>query len=49
MSIESLDPQLANRIAGTDSYNLTRVLENAESIARNTGIDLLIGLCGFPE
>lgn len=48
MSIESLEPELAKRIAGTDSYNLTRVLENAEYIARNTGIDLLIAPVWLP-
>ncbi len=42
MSIESLDPDLAKRIAGTDSYNLEKVIENAEYIAQSTEIDLLI-------
>ncbi|MDO8726967.1 MAG: radical SAM protein [Candidatus Methanoperedens sp.] len=48
MSIESLDPELAKTIAGTDSYNLARVLENAEYIARNTDIDLLIAPVWLP-
>ncbi len=48
MSIESLEPELAKRIAGTDAYNLPRVLENAEYIARNTGIDLLIAPVWLP-
>lgn len=48
MSIESLDSQLAKRIAGTGAYNLERVLENAEYIARNTGIDLLIAPVWLP-
>ncbi len=48
MSIESLEPELAKRIAGTDAYNLARVLENAEYIARNTGIDLLIAPVWLP-
>lgn len=48
MSIESLEPELAKRIAGTDTYNLARVLENAEYIARNTGIDLLIAPVWLP-
>ena len=30
MSIESLDPDLARRIAGTDSYKLEQVIESAE-------------------
>lgn len=42
MSIDSLDPDLAKRIAGTNSYRLEKVLENAEYIAQNTDIDLLI-------
>jgi uncharacterized Fe-S cluster-containing radical SAM superfamily enzyme len=48
MSIESLDPGLAKRIAGTDSYNLERVIENAEYIAKNTDIDLLIAPVWLP-
>jgi len=48
MSIESLDPELAKRIAGTDAYNLPRVLENAEHIARHTDIDLLIAPVWLP-
>lgn len=48
MSIESLEPELAKKIAGTDSYNLERVLGNAEHIARNTGIDLLIAPVWLP-
>jgi uncharacterized Fe-S cluster-containing radical SAM superfamily enzyme len=48
MSIESLDPGLAKRIAGTDSYNLERVVENAEYIARDTDIDLLIAPVWLP-
>ncbi|VVB93802.1 7,8-dihydro-6-hydroxymethylpterin dimethyltransferase [uncultured archaeon] len=42
ISIESLDPALAKSIAGIDFYNVERVLENAEYIAKNTDIDLLI-------
>ncbi|VVB88907.1 Coenzyme PQQ synthesis protein E [uncultured archaeon] len=48
MSIESLEPELAKRIAGTDSYNLERVLGNAGHIARNTDIDLLIAPVWLP-
>lgn len=48
MSIESLDSGLAKRIAGTDSYNLERVIENAEYIAKNTSIDLLIAPVWLP-
>jgi len=48
MSIESLEPELAKRIAGTDAYNLARVLENAEYIARSTGISLLIAPVWLP-
>jgi len=48
MSIESLEPELAKRIAGTDAYNLAQVLENAEYIARNTSINLLIAPVWLP-
>jgi uncharacterized Fe-S cluster-containing radical SAM superfamily enzyme len=48
MSIESLDPELAKRIAGTDSYNLERVIESAEYIAKNTDVDLLIAPVWLP-
>jgi uncharacterized Fe-S cluster-containing radical SAM superfamily enzyme len=48
MSIESLDPELATRIAGTNSYNIEKVIENAEYIAQNTGIDLLIAPVWLP-
>ncbi len=48
MSIESLEPDLAKKIAGTDSYDLSRVLENAGYIAKNTSIDLLIAPVWLP-
>ncbi|MDP2845737.1 MAG: radical SAM protein [Candidatus Methanoperedens sp.] len=48
MSIESLDPELATRIAGTNSYNIEKVVENAGYIAQNTGIDLLIAPVWLP-
>ncbi len=48
MSIESLYPDLARRIAGTDSYDLEKVLKSAEYIARNTNIDLLIAPVWLP-
>src|SRR3972149_8855404 len=48
MSIESLVPELAKRIAGKDSYNIDRVLDNAEYIAQNTDIDLLIAPVWLP-
>lgn len=48
MSIESLDSELAKMISGMDAYNLIRVLENAEYIAGNTGIDLLIAPVWLP-
>ncbi len=48
MSIESLDPELAKRCAGTDSYNIEKVLESAGYIARNTNIDLLIAPVWLP-
>ncbi len=48
ISIESLEPRLAKRIAGTESYNVERVLENAKYIAQNTEIDLLIAPVWLP-
>jgi len=48
MSIESLDPELATRIAGTNSYNIEKVLETAKYIAQNTNIDLLIAPVWLP-
>ena len=48
MSIESLDPKLAKSIAGANAYNLAWVLKNAEHIAMNTDIDLLIAPVWLP-
>lgn len=48
ISIESLNPELAKSIAGTRSYDVEKVLENAEYIARNTNIDLLIAPVWLP-
>jgi len=48
MSIETLDPELAKKIAGIDHYDIEKVLRNAEYIARNTGIDLLIAPVWLP-
>ncbi len=48
MSIESLDPELATRIAGTNSYNIEKVVENAEYIAKSSAIDLLIAPVWLP-
>jgi uncharacterized Fe-S cluster-containing radical SAM superfamily enzyme len=48
MSIEALDPELAKHIAGIDHYNIKKVLRNAEYIAGNTGIDLLIAPVWLP-
>ena len=48
MSIESLDSDLAKRIAGTDSYDVGKVLKSAEYNAKNTNIDLLIAPVWLP-
>ena len=48
MSIESIDPGLAKTIAGTNAYDLGRVLDNARHIVDNTGIDLLIAPVWLP-
>ncbi|MEM4157568.1 MAG: radical SAM protein [Candidatus Methanomethylicaceae archaeon] len=42
LSIDALDPQLAKRLAGTENYNVNRVIEMAKYITENTSIDLLI-------
>jgi len=49
LSIESLDPEHARKIAGTDSYNLEKILLNAEYIAKNTDIDILIAPVWIPR
>ena len=48
MSIEALDPALAKRISGIDSYNIEKVQKTAEYIAMNTGIDLLVAPVWLP-
>ena len=48
ISIESLDPDLAKRIAGTESYSIERIIESAEYIAGSTDIDLLIAPVWLP-
>lgn len=48
ISIEALDPEIARKIAGTDSYNIEKVRKTAEYIAGNTGIDLLIAPVWLP-
>ena len=48
MSIEALDPETARKIAGTDSYNIEKVLKTAEYITGNTDIDLLIAPVWIP-
>lgn len=48
ISIEALDPELAKKIAGTDSYDIGRILDTAEYIASNTDIDLLIAPVWLP-
>jgi uncharacterized Fe-S cluster-containing radical SAM superfamily enzyme len=48
MSIESLEPELAKKLAGTDSYKIEKVLEIAKYIAQNTDIDILIAPVWLP-
>lgn len=47
LSIHSLDPELAKRLAGTDDYDLNAVLRLAEAIT-NSGIDLLLAPVWLP-
>lgn len=42
LSIDSLDPELARRMADTPWYNIPRIVELAKYIIENTNIDLLI-------
>ncbi|HIQ02832.1 MAG TPA: radical SAM protein [Desulfurococcales archaeon] len=42
LSIDSLDPNLAKYLQGTEWYNAKRVMEVAEYIVKNTRIDLLL-------
>lgn len=48
ISIEAIEPDLAKKIAGTDSYRIDRVLEVARYITKNTNIDLLIAPVWLP-
>lgn len=48
LSIDSLDPELARRLAGTPGYDVARVMEAAEYLARETGIDLHIAPVWLP-
>ena len=41
LTVNSLDEELAKKLAGTDSYDLDKVLKNAQYVARS-GIDLLV-------
>ena len=42
LSIDALDPVLAKKLAGTEQYDVERILELAKHIVENTPIDLLI-------
>ena len=42
LSIDALDPLLAKKLAGTEDYDVNRVIELAKYITENTSIDLLI-------
>ena len=48
MSIEALDPELAKKIAGIDSYDIEKILGTAEYIVKKTDIDLLIAPVYLP-
>lgn len=48
LSIDALDPELARRLAATSTYNVKKVLEVAEHIARSTTMDLLISPVWVP-
>ncbi|MBC7112510.1 MAG: radical SAM protein [Candidatus Methanomethyliales bacterium] len=42
LSIDALNPQLAKRLAGSEDYDVNRVIEMAKYITENTSIDLLL-------
>lgn len=48
LSIDSLDPELARRLADTPTYNVDRVIGLAEHIVKNTRMDLLIAPVWVP-
>ena len=49
LSIDALDNELAKRIANTNNYNLSHVLNIAEYIVKNSSIDLLIAPVWIPK
>jgi len=42
LSIDSTDPKLAQTLAGTEAYDLSKIIRNAEYITNQTKIDLLL-------
>lgn len=48
LSIDTLDPEKARLLSGTREYDLRRILEIAEFIARETKIDLLLAPVWVP-
>ena len=48
LSIDALDPQLASRLAGNPRYDVARVVDAAEYLVRETGIDLHIAPVWLP-
>jgi len=48
LSIDAMDPELAKKLSNTEYYDVTRILELAEYISRNTNIDLLIAPVWVP-
>lgn len=48
LSIDALDPILARKLAGTNSYNVHRIMEIAEYIASKPNLDLLIAPVWVP-
>lgn len=48
LSIDALDETLAKKLAGTETYDLKKILEKAEFVTQNTSIDLLIAPVWIP-
>lgn len=42
LSIDSMDPDLAKKLSGSESYDLQKIIDNALYLVENTSIDLLL-------
>ncbi|MGA2572951.1 MAG: radical SAM protein [Candidatus Methanomethylicaceae archaeon] len=42
LSLDSVDPDLAKKLSGAESYDLKKIVDNAQYLVENTSIDLLL-------